>query len=203
MDNATVFRSELLKTVLDNWSVRWFFRAAYRPSGNGIIGRHHRTIKAMAERGNISPMEAVFSYNMSPSAGQADNSVPQRTVFRYEWRHPAVQPDLKDHDTETTVKVGEEVWVKPAGARCTALWPKGVVTAINSRNNVSVDGMPRHILDVRRVVSVIEDSDDEQEEAEHEDQKAGRAEEEHRYPDRGRRPPQWLGDYATDSDFDE
>ena len=57
------------------------------------------------------------------------------------------------------------------------------MTAINSRNNVSVDGMPRHILDVRRVVSVIEDSDDEQEEAEHEDQEARRAEAERCYPD--------------------
>ena len=92
-------------------------------------------------------MEAVFWYNMSPRAGQAENSVPQRAVFRYEWRHPAVQPELKDHDKETTVEVGKEVWVKPADARCTALWQKGVVTAINSRNNVSVDGMPRHILD--------------------------------------------------------
>ena len=200
MDKATVFRSELLKMALDNWSVRRFFRAAYRPSGNGIVERHHRTIKAMAERGNISPMEAVFWYNMSPRAGQADNSAPQRTVFRYEWRHP----ELKDHDTETSIKVGEEVWVKPPGAEeSTALWQKGVVTAINSRNNVSVDGMPRHILDVRRVVSVIEDSDDEQEEAEHEDQEAGRAEAERRYPDLGRRPPRWLGDYATDSDFEE
>ena len=203
MDNATVFRSELLKRALDNWSVRWFFRAAYRPSGNGIVERHHRTIKAMAERGSISPMEAVFWYNMSPRAGQAENSVPQRAVFRYEWRHPAVQPELKDHDKETTVEVGEEVWVKTANARCTALWQKGVVTAINSRNNVSVDGMPRHILDIRRVVSVIEDSDDEHEEAEHEDQEAVRVEAERRYLDRGRRPPLRLEDYMTDSDFDE
>ena len=183
MDNATVFRSELLKRALDNWSVRWFFRAAYRPSGNGIVERHHRTIKAMAERGSISPMEAVFWYNVSPRAGQDENSAPQRAVFRYEWRHPAVQPKLKDHDKEATVEVGEEVWVKPTDGRCTALWQKGVVTAINSRNNVSVDGMPRHILDVRRVVSAIEDSDDEHEEVEREDQEAVRAEAERRYPD--------------------
>ena len=63
--------------------------------------------------------------------------------------------------------------------------------------------MPRHILDVRRVISVIEDSDDEHEEAEHEDREAVREEAERRYPDRGRRPPRWLGDYMTDSDFDE
>ena len=176
MDNVTVFRSELLKRPLDNWGVQRFFMAAYRPSGNGIVERHHRTIKAIVEKGSISPMEAVFWCNMSLRAGQAKNSVPQRAVFCYEWRHPALQLELKDHDRETTVEVGEEVWVKPADARCTALWQKGVETAINSRNNVSVDGMPRHILDIRRVVSVIEDSDGEHEEAEHEDQEAVRAE---------------------------
>ena len=122
MDNATVFRSELLKTALDNWSVQWFFRAEYHPSGNGIAERHHRTIKAMAERGSISPMETVFWYNVSPRAGQAKNFVPERAVFHYRWRHPTVQLELKDHDKETTVEVGEEVWVKPANARCTALW---------------------------------------------------------------------------------
>ena len=120
-------------------------------------------------------MEAVFWYNKSPRAGQAENSVPQRAVFRYEWRHPTVQLELKDHDKETTVEVGEEVWVKPVNARCTALWQKGIVTAIISRNNVSVDGIPRRILDVRRVVSV--DSDDKHEEV---DQEAVRAEAERR-----------------------
>ena len=29
-----------------------------------------------------------------------------------------MQLELKDHDKETTVEVGEEVWVKPADARC-------------------------------------------------------------------------------------
>ena len=101
------------------------------------------------------------------------------------------------------IKKQRSRWERKCGlsqldGRCTALWQNGVVTAINSRNNVSVDGMPRHILDVRRVVSAIEDSDDE-----HEDQEAVRAEAERRYPDRGRRPPRWLEDYTTDSDFDE
>ena len=49
----------------------------------------------------------------------------------------------------------------------------------------------------------IEDSDDKHEgSVEHEDQEAVRAEAERRYPDRGRRPPRWLEDYMTDSDFD-
>ena len=47
------------------------------------------------------------------------------------------------------INEGEEVWVKPPNVRCTSQWKKGVVTRVNSSNNVEVDGMPRHILDVR------------------------------------------------------
>ena len=32
---------------------------------------------------------------------------------------------------------------------------KGIVTRINSRNNVEVDGMPCHVLDIRRVVPPV------------------------------------------------
>ena len=44
--------------------------------------------------------------------------------------------------------VGEEVWVKPPNARCVTEWNRGRVTGNNSSNNVIVDGVPRHILDV-------------------------------------------------------
>lgn len=52
--------------MLGKWSTRHFFRAGYRPGGNGIVQNQHHTIKAIAERGQIS-VEAVFCYNMSPS----------------------------------------------------------------------------------------------------------------------------------------
>ena len=114
----------------------------------------------IAERGNKTPLEAVFWYNMSPRSGQSEDSIPQRAVFRYDWRHPAVQPLPKQEGDITTVKLGEEVWVKPPHARCTSHWQKGIVTGINSKNNVSVDGMPRHILDIRRVIYPLDDSKD-------------------------------------------
>ncbi|XP_076032423.1 uncharacterized protein LOC143020149 [Oratosquilla oratoria] len=60
MENGTAFRSEALKGTLDKWNTRRFFRAAYRPSGNGIVERHHRGIKSMAEKARILPTEAVF-----------------------------------------------------------------------------------------------------------------------------------------------
>ena len=49
-------------------------------------------IKAMAERGQVTPMEAVFWYNVSPRSGQDEKSIPHGAVFRYEWRHPRKVP---------------------------------------------------------------------------------------------------------------
>ena len=88
MDNGAAFQSQALKDMLNKLNVRRYFRAAYRPSRNGIVERHYRTIKAMAERGQVTPMEAVFWYNMSPGSGQDEKSVPLGAVFRYEWRLP-------------------------------------------------------------------------------------------------------------------
>ena len=34
----------------------------------------------------------------------------------------------------------DEVWVKPANPRCTSQWGRGVVTKVNSTNNVEVGG---------------------------------------------------------------
>lgn len=229
LDNATVFRSEALGKVLSKWNVQRFFRAAYRPEGNGIIERHHRTIKTMAERGGISPLQAVFWYNMSPRSGQDEQSVPQRSIFRYDWRHPAAAPPKVGEEKAASVKLGEEVWVKPAHARCTSHWQKGVITGINSQSNVSVDNMPRHILDVRKVVHPHESEERNEEEQEmfgarrimHPPEDEEESEEEapqdedveveiaddceQRYPQRVRRPPLWMEDYVTElsSNLDE
>ena len=69
-------------------------------------------------------------------------------------------PVIHAGDTSCEVSVGDEVWVKPPSVKCTSQWGRGVVTDVNSSNNVSVDGMPRHILDIRRVVESDEEEDD-------------------------------------------
>ena len=165
MDNGPAFRSEVFKEMCDKWGVRQFFRAAYRPSGNGIVERHHRTIKAAAERSRISPTEAVYWYNMSPKTGQDETTVPHRAIFTYEWRHP-YNRTAGAVGREATIKVGEEVWVKPPNAKCTTRWGRGVVTGTQSKNNVIVDGVPRHILDLRRVSSPIDENGCDEEEVE-------------------------------------
>ena len=60
MDNGAAFRLQALKDMLDKWNVRRYFRAAYRPSGDGIVERHHQTIKTVAERGQVTLTEVVF-----------------------------------------------------------------------------------------------------------------------------------------------
>lgn len=65
MDNEAVFRSEQLRETLNHWDVKRFYRAAYRPIGNGIVEQHHRTMKRLAERSDIFTIELVFWYNMS------------------------------------------------------------------------------------------------------------------------------------------
>ena len=214
LDNATVFRSERFQELLGRWGVESLFRAAYRPQGNGIVERHHRTIKAMAERSGIRPEEAVYWYNMSPRSGQQDDSVPQKGLFTYEWRQPFAN-DVEEREKPSTVSVGDEAWVKPPRMRCTTEWSKGTVTGVNSSNNISINGMPRHILDIRRVVN--ESSDDEHVELGSSGVESGGggpglevtevlpnpssevgedSVESSRRSQRVRRPPQWLADYA-------
>ena len=198
MDNGTAFRSRVMKEMLDKWNVGRYFRAAYRPSGNGIVERHHRTIKALAERGQITPMEAVFWYNLAPRSGLDETTVPQRSVFRYEWRHPSKIPSGEIKGNAATINIGEEVWVKPPDAKCTTQWKKGTVTDVHSQNNLSIDGIPRHVLDVRRVILPSESSE--------EDGSQGDVQEVEIVPRRSqreRRPPVWMQDYETGSDGEE
>lgn len=165
-----------------------------------IVERIHRTIKTIAERSSISPLEAVFWYNVTPKSGQIEASVPQRSLFTYEWRYPFVEPK-RNTETESPLVVGEEVWVKPPNARCTTSWKTGRVTQINSSNNVSADGVPRHVLDIRRMVMDSSSSSDPNSD---DDVEGGRQSpelarstrrDERRYPARVRRRPVWTEDY--------
>lgn len=83
MDNGTAFRSEMLREMLDKWHVSCFFLVAYQSSGKEVMVRKRRTIKTMSERDHISPVEAIFWYNMSPKLGQAGESVPSKAIFKY------------------------------------------------------------------------------------------------------------------------
>ena len=123
----------------------------------GMVGEIGGLVKAIAERGGIPPEEAAFWYNMAPKVGLRDDTVPHRSVFNYEWRHPRDKSQEIDEQGPARIQIGEEVWRKPPNTRCTTQWGRGVITDVQSPNNLSVDGMPRHILDLRRVIHIGND----------------------------------------------
>ena len=68
-DNGKCFRSDKLQHLCSTWNVVVRYRCAYRPSGNGIVERNHRTIKRMAARTKGDVLDMVFYYNITPKNG--------------------------------------------------------------------------------------------------------------------------------------
>jgi transposase InsO family protein len=224
MDNSKAFRSFDLAELCKAWGVRRRFRAAYRPSGNGIVERHHRTIKRIAARSREEPEQAVFWYNLSPKEGLREDTVPAICVHTYKWRHPdgSVTPPAPEM---SRYREGDLVLVKPVNARCTDRWRTGKVTGVVSESTVEVDGVPRHVLDLRglgqvalpdnrrkvnsRETSVNDeapvgllqglfDSDDDGKSSAEAEEGGGADELEmdvEERPRRLRRPPQWMADF--------
>ena len=75
MDNATAFRSATMREFLKKRNVSPYYRAAYRASVNGNVERHHRTIKSMAKKSNISPVEAVYWWINALSRYESSDNV--------------------------------------------------------------------------------------------------------------------------------
>ena len=146
-----------MKKCCENWGVCLTFRCVHKPSGNGIVERNHRIIKRMCARLQNSVEYCVYWYNITPH-GEI-KVVPALRLFRYKWRNPFFEQKTALHDrlnddacVNCVFSVGDLVWVKPPGGRCTSKWGCGKVTKINSRYNVEIDGLPRHVCDARRRV---------------------------------------------------
>ena len=97
------------------------------------------------------------------------------------------------------VQIGDEVWIRPGSARCFTQWDRGFVTGINSVNNVEVNGVPRHILDLRRVIRDEPELEQQRDAAEEQPPEA--IEEDipaRRYPRRDRVAPVWMRDFVAE-----
>lgn len=154
LDNALTFKSQLFIQTCQKWDVSVNFRCAYRASGNGIVERVHRTIKRMSARSGGDILDMVFWYNASPKRSSDTSTVPANQVFSYPWHIPHVPrknlpPSIGK--SEPTFKIGQKVYVKPGGARCTTVWPEGRITGEGRGTQLEVDGIPRHIADIRVV----------------------------------------------------
>ena len=179
-DNDPAFRSRRFSALMNRWGIRIRFRAAHVPSGNGIIERCHRSIKVIAARTGCTVAEAVYRYNVSPRDDETAESAPANLLYRYEVRvrgmdgreDEAQRPWEGQRASSETAAVrdpyrpGDSVWVRPPRARCDTQYGKGRVTRVISDQCVEVDGMPRHVKELRHrapseCASETSDDDDE------------------------------------------
>ena len=140
------------------------YRCAYEASGNGIVERSHRSIKTMVERSHFSVEEAIYWYNVTPKDDCTESTAPAARVYRYRMRvRPAVASVSQQPAVSRSVpiqrsaarssggrfEIGDAVWVRRRGSRCFTRSELGVVTAVVSDLCVEVDGVPRHVRNLR------------------------------------------------------
>ena len=147
-DNYLSFRSVTFLEFISRWGATVRYRAAYAPSGNGISERNHRSIKTIAARKGCTVAEAVYRYNTMPRS-DAPGSSPADTLFNYASRVHDVDPEVKSSEEQYQYSVGDQVWVRDPSRRCDVPSSLGTVSRVVSSQNVEVDGVSRHVRDLR------------------------------------------------------
>jgi len=166
-DNGTVYRAHGMVELMRQWNVKHEFSSAYRPQGNGIIERVHRSIKRTVGRTGRSVEEATFWFNNTTGVRKA---VPYEVMFGYSSRKPGVSSERKfierkvinfetNEDTYKSCErnpfiVGDKVFLKPQTKKCDEEWSgPHVVTKIFSSVSCEVndDGVRRHVSFLRLV----------------------------------------------------
>uniref|UniRef100_A0A5S6QCI9 Integrase catalytic domain-containing protein n=1 Tax=Trichuris muris TaxID=70415 RepID=A0A5S6QCI9_TRIMR len=148
--NDTAFRSKVFDDLVKKWGIRLRFRCAYVPSGNGIIERCHRTVKVIAARKECGISEAVYWYKLRPRDDCSEATAPANAIYRYPVRVCGIDPVTHDvQDVSNSFVEGDLVWVRQPGGRCDSQFAKGTITKILSDQTVEVDGMARHVKDIR------------------------------------------------------
>lgn len=152
-DNGPAFVSEPFKQFADGWGVHLRFRCAHVPSGNGIIERNHRTVKTIAARKGCTVPEAVYWYNVTPKDDVSPSTAPANALHTYRVRVRGLESSSlpEPEPPQKNIKEGDVVWVKNPRGQCTTRYGTGHVTEVISPQAVRVDGVPRHIKDLRSV----------------------------------------------------
>ena len=156
-DNDPAFKSKQFMGFADEWGVRLRFRAAHVPSGNGIVERCHRTVKTIAARKRCSIGEAVHLYNVTPRDDCTSGTAPANALYQYAVRVRAVDEVVRRKEVASRYRSGDAVWVRPPNNRCDQRYTRGVVTRAVSEHTVEVDGVPRHVRDLRRRDESVEE----------------------------------------------
>lgn len=150
-DNYTSFRSVTFLEFISRWGATVRYRAAHVPSGNGISERNHRSVKTIAARKGCTVAEAVYRYNVMPRS-DAPASSPADMLFNYTSRVHDVDAHANLSEEQSRYSVGDQVWVRDPSRRCDVPSSLGTVSRVVSSQNVEVDGVSRHVRDLRLAV---------------------------------------------------
>lgn len=94
--------------------------------------------------------EAVMLYNISPNGSGGEDATPMSKIYRYKVRlRDEVVPKKSTSNNDCPYSVGDLVWVRRGGERCDNVSRRGVVTGAVSDVVVNVDGLNRHVRDLR------------------------------------------------------
>ena len=165
-DNGTVFRSKEIQELMLKWGIIHQKSCAYRPQGNGMIERNHRTIKTINARSGNDVTECAFWYNVTNGRRKAS---PYELVYHAKAKLPYIREHRENHCVEDSTDdekqelenaaeknpfvVGDYVFLRSSG-RCNDQWT-GPHRVTNVNNEVSLeindDGVSRHVSHVRRV----------------------------------------------------
>ena len=97
--------------------------------------------------------DVVYWYNNTPNS---DQIVPADAIYSYEARlmgEPVTAQQFEGsiESNKSSYQAGDQVYVKPGNARCDTMWRHGIVTRVQADNVVEVDGVNRHVADLRHV----------------------------------------------------
>ena len=98
-------------------------------------------------------MEAVYWYNVTPKDNVFPLTAPINLIHRYRVRLKGIDAPSLDKP-QIRYDVGDRVWMKTPNGRCTSPYARGHVTGVISSQNVLVNGMPRHVRDLRPVIGL-------------------------------------------------
>ena len=81
---------------------------------------------------------------------------PINLIHRYRVRLKGIDAPPLDKPEQQQIRydVGDRVWMKTPNRRCTSPYARGRVTGGISSQNVLVNGMPRHVRDLRPVIGL-------------------------------------------------
>ncbi|KAK7068838.1 hypothetical protein SK128_011371 [Halocaridina rubra] len=90
----------------------------------------------------------------------------ERSFYLARMVDPEIRPAASEEELEDCdFRVGDNMWVKLSNNRCPFRWQEGRVSWVESRNNVEVDGVPRHVLDIRHLFADQEESNGDEDDA--------------------------------------